>query len=193
MDPLHSWTSISIGALLVSESSNGLLLPHLTVSAPREYVLLILFIFPDLDSLSSLHSGSDFVEMSEGTEHVPGMHDPAFKAALLKKSNDEMRKRIMDLKQGLDQERNRLKETHREKVKELHDLRDNSEVTISSTSCLPPHTTQLEKHRTLEAQKTKLLETQAQELKRLHDEMQREKEVDFQRMKTQWEKYVALL
>jgi hypothetical protein len=61
-------------------------------------------------------------------DHVPGMHDPVLKAALLKKSNDEMRKRINDLKQGLDLERNRLKETHREKVKELHDLRDSSEV-----------------------------------------------------------------
>ena len=32
-------------------------------------------------------------------EHVPGMHDPVAKAALLKKSNDDMRQRIALLKQ----------------------------------------------------------------------------------------------
>jgi hypothetical protein len=37
-------------------------------------------------------------ESSNGATHVPGLHDPVAKAALLKKTNDEMRKRIETLK-----------------------------------------------------------------------------------------------
>ena len=62
------------------------------------------------------------------SEHVPGMHDPVLKAALLKKSNEEMRQRISDLKSGLEAERGRLKESHRKKVQELSDARVKAEV-----------------------------------------------------------------
>ncbi len=67
---------------------------------------------------------SDF----ESSGHVPGMHDPVAKAALLKKTNEEMRKRIQELKTGLSTERNRSNQTHREKVQELRELRDTAEV-----------------------------------------------------------------
>ncbi len=120
---------------------------------------------------------------------MPGLHDPVAKAALLKKSNEEMRKRISELRNGLDQERTRLKETHREKVKELHDLRDSAEVASHYLhSC--SHW-QLEKHRTLEAQKTKLLEVQANETKKLQDQMEKQKQIDFEKFRAQWERSMA--
>ena len=64
----------------------------------------------------------------ENLDHVPGMHDPVAKAALLKKSNEEMRKRIQELKSGLNVEKNRSNQHHREKVAELKELRDVAEV-----------------------------------------------------------------
>ena len=60
--------------------------------------------------------------------HVPGMHDPVAKAALLKKTNDEMRKRIEALKKEVEAERNSSKRTHEEKVLKLKTQQDNAEV-----------------------------------------------------------------
>ncbi len=81
-----------------------------------EYVIFI-----NLRFRSSVMSDS-------GSNHVPGLHDPVAKAALLKKTNEDMRQRIQELKSGLEKERNRSNQTHREKVQEIRELRDVAEV-----------------------------------------------------------------
>ncbi len=63
-----------------------------------------------------------------GVEQAGLAHDPIWKAAMLKKSNDEMRMRIANLKTGLDQERSRLKDSHRHRIKEITDLKGEAEV-----------------------------------------------------------------
>ena len=57
------------------------------------------------------------------------MHlDATSKAEILKKNNEEMRQRIADLKKGLQTEQVRVKESHREKVSEMQNLRESMEV-----------------------------------------------------------------
>lgn len=59
---------------------------------------------------------------------IPGLHDPVARAASIKRSNEEMRQRIAELKTQLESDRARTRQLHRDKVYELRSLQDVAEV-----------------------------------------------------------------
>ncbi len=58
---------------------------------------------------------------------IPGVPDPVARAASIKRSNDEMRARIAELKAQLENDRARTRELHREKVLHLLSRGDGKE------------------------------------------------------------------
>ena len=74
--------------------------------------------------------------------HVPGINDHAIKAARLKRTNEEMRRRIMELKGNLAQERTQSRKAQEQRLQELRGMMTDREVGAclllsSGGECLP--------------------------------------------------------
>jgi hypothetical protein len=67
---------------------------------------------------------------STAASRTPGLHDPAAKAAMLKRTNEEMRQRIAELKKELTTERNATKNAHDDKIHKMKALQDSAEVPV---------------------------------------------------------------
>lgn len=63
---------------------------------------------------------------------IPGLHDPVAKVASIKRTNNEMRQRIAQLRSQLESDRAHTRQLHRDKVNELRRQQDISEVGIAS-------------------------------------------------------------
>ncbi len=73
--------------------------------------------------------------VSANGTHVPGLHDPVARSLQFKEMNDQMRQRIMELKKSLQEEQTKSKENHREKLKEIREVKNMAEV-VSHSSIL---------------------------------------------------------
>ncbi|EGD75519.1 hypothetical protein PTSG_06590 [Salpingoeca rosetta] len=105
----------------------------------------------------SLTASSHRTSIVERTALVDSMH----RAESLKRSNQAMRDRIMELRNALRTEQKQSQQAHKEKVAAVHETRQLSEM---------------EQNQRLLQQETKLLKERAQEIKRLKEDLERKRQ-----------------